>query len=260
MWDIILILLIIVVLAALVGFYLWEKGYLSQIWSFWPSTKQEKTGAAEVPKGPVYFSKAEPTIETVLEGIRHEDHPEDDYLNATPLALGCDAYRGSGETLYKVYPLCCDKCKKFAVDILNRYKEALTNQLSVSKLHDWFITNQHPKNNIGNTDYSYLVLVLDKTIPFWEIKNLTTAQITKLINTVKYYWSKGKMPSELGLTNVGFSGSSLVLVNLDLLVAKDPEINPFTAKGSVLINIEPSLFSETEKLKYETLKISLKSF
>jgi hypothetical protein len=181
--------------------------------------------------------------------------PENDYVEAIP--INNSVYHSNNGDIYIVYPLCCEECKKCAIGQLNKYKEAMTNQLAVTKLKDWFITNKHPDNNLAEVNYDYLVLVLQGVTPFWNLQSLKTQQLQNLIKTIKYYWNSGRIVGDLGLCNIGSDGN-LVIINLSSLKPRNDAENPFSAKGSVLTNIDPKLFSDLAA--YDALKLYFKNF
>jgi hypothetical protein len=116
----------------------------------------------------------------------------------------------SGEKT-KIYPLCCDECRKHAEDILNIVKEANQKDLQVAQLRSYYYTKERP---VG-ADESV------KNAPEYLVMKIAAGKSLLNKNTHKFLEEKGLDSSKLMASDfVSCEASGIPIIqNLDTLIS-----------------------------------------
>jgi hypothetical protein len=105
-------------------------------------------------------------------------------------------YRDILGQFYKVYPLCCDECKRRAMQVLSEYQAAESMGLAVPHIEKYYTCSTKPCNKIKDSEHGYLVMRLEKFTALDTDTSTLTINGMKLGETMKHY----------GITNIADAG------------------------------------------------------
>jgi hypothetical protein len=116
-----------------------------------------------------------------------------------------------GDYFYKIYPLCCDECKKHAEEIFHRYAEASGQDLPVVKIISHYITTNKLEHTMKDSPHGYLVLKLEKFVPV----RATEDNVKKISDVIKYFEAKNVYLGQLTNEDLAIKDGKVILINLD---------------------------------------------
>lgn len=117
----------------------------------------------------------------------------------------------SGEKYDKIYPLCCDECKKRAGLVSNHYKTVREKGLPVIKIIEEKIVKNKPSGHIKDSPNGYLVMKFEDFKP---VNDVNLQNITQKYEKEHYYFKK------IDKTDVGLVDNNPVVINLDNMYVK----------------------------------------
>jgi hypothetical protein len=156
-----------------------------------------------------------------------------DYMNAGYVkSFGhSEIYHTPGSPMeYKIYPLCCEECKRNAMDGLNKLRIAIQNGAPISPIGDVFLTKNHPTNSLKQPDYEFMVIVKEHLEQNLQPGTYKFEDFEKLA-----HYLKNAKNIDSSLNNI----KNLKIDNID-----DAICSP---KVRVLKKIDPIMFDEPSK-------------